>query len=83
MKKVKQSKKRWARTEAQGRSDHYINSWNSRRYHIPSWFIKSFTDSNETIIRKAMHDINSGVDPEDVFIKTRYRAKCSAAWWWL
>jgi hypothetical protein len=83
MKKVKQSKKRWARTEAQGRRDYYCQSWNHRFYHIPSWFIKAFTDSNEAIIRKAMHDLNREVNPDEVFIKTRYRAKCSAAWWWL
>ena len=83
MKKVKQSKKRWARTEAQGRRDYYCQSWHYRRYHIPKWFIESFGEAYEAKVKKSMHDINSGVDPEDVFITNRYRAKCSAAWWWL
>jgi len=82
MKKVKQSKKRWARTEAQGRKDYYC-SWHRRRYHIPAWFMKTFNDANEVFVKRALHDIERGVDPEDVFIKTRYRAKASAAWWWL
>lgn len=83
MEKVKQSKKKWARTEAQGRRDHYPNSWKAKRYHIPRWYIQQFTNSNEAQIRKSMRDLNSGVDPDEVFIINRYRAKCSAAWWWL
>ena len=82
MKKVKQSKKRWARTEAQGRRDYHNNWWNRRR-HVPTDFVQAFIDLNETLIKKAMHDLNAGVDPDEVFIKTRYRPKCSAAWWWL
>ena len=83
MEKRKQSKKRWAMTEAQGRKDNYCKSWHLRRMHIPKWYIQEHANSHEARTRKAMHDINSGVDPDDVFIETRYRAKCSAAWWWL
>lgn len=83
MKKVKRSKKRWARTEAQGRQDNYCKSWHHRRYHIPKWFIESFGEAYEARTKQALRDINRGYDPDDVFIETRYRAKCAAAWWWI
>lgn len=82
MEKRKQSKKRWARTEAQGRND-YHNHWIKRRNYIPKWFLKTFSDANERKVKMAMHDINSGVEPEDVFFTIRYRVKSTAAWWWL
>jgi hypothetical protein len=83
MKRVKQSKKRWARTEAQGRRDGYCTSWASDRYRVPKDFVQEFINSNEAEIRKSMREINAGIDPEEVFFKVNYMAKCTAEWWWL
>ena len=78
--KKKQSKKRWAWTEAQKRKHWSLNGW---RYDSPpKWYCDVFDHTNNAIVKKAITDIKFGVDPDDVSFSPRYNNNTAKWYWW-
>lgn len=80
MKKKKQSKKRWAWTEAQKRK-HFPKhrNWYSGP---PNWFCKLLEKSDKSKCQKALLELKNGGDPEDFIFNPKYKGS-SAKWlWW-
>jgi hypothetical protein len=82
MKKVKQSKKRWAWTEAQ------IRRKNSEKYRsanwcsVPAWFRREMNKQNKAKERMDVQKIKKGMSEEEVDFSPRHHPK-SAGWlWW-
>ena len=80
--KKKQSKKRWAWTEAQKRKHWSVTaSW---RYYDspPRWFCKIFDNHDKRRCQKALRELKNGGDPEDFIFNPKYNGS-SAKWlWW-
>ena len=79
MKKVKQSKKRWAWTEAQKRKHWTQNHWTYDS--PPKWCCDKFDNANNTIVKKALKDIKFGMEPDDVEFGEKF-VNNSAKWYW-
>ena len=81
MKKVKQSKKRWAWTEAQKR-----NHWSDQKYNwsggVPRWFCRILDKSDKRRCQMALRELKNGADPEEFTFNPKYN-NSSAKWlWW-
>ena len=78
MKKVKQSKKRWAQTEYQIRKDRTTNWYGG----VPKWFCRILDNSEKRKCQKALRELKNGADPEDFVFNPKYNGS-SAKWrWW-
>jgi hypothetical protein len=80
MKKKKQSKKRWAWTEAQVRR-HWSTgkTWGSG---IPRWFCRILDNHDKRRCQMALRELKNGGDPEDFVFNPKYNGS-SAKWlWW-
>lgn len=68
MNKKKQSKKRWAWTEAQKRKDQSSSSgWQS----VPTFICRIEHRENKTYVKKYLHKIKLGFDPDYEEIKIK------------
>lgn len=79
MKKQKQSKKRWAWTEAQLRKD---QSNSSGWYSVPSWICRIEHRENRTYVKKYLHKIKLGCDPDFEEIKIKNQSSSAGYNWW-
>lgn len=81
MKKKKQSKKRWAWTEAQVRK-HWSDQRHSWSGGVPRWFCKIIDNSDKRRCQMALRELKNGGDPEDFIFNPKYNGS-SAKWlWW-
>jgi hypothetical protein len=80
MKKKKQSKKRWAWTEAQVRRHWSVNKkWGGG---VPRWFCRIIDNHDKRRCQKALRELKHGGDPEDFIFNPKYNGR-SAQWlWW-
>lgn len=77
--KKKQSKKRWAWTEAQRRKEWSENEF--CRKSPPHWFTKILDNSDKRRLQKYLKEVKWGNDPDDVFYNPKYN-NSSAKWLW-
>jgi len=81
MQKKKQSKKRWAWTEAQKRK-HFSKNMRCCSGGVPKWFCKTLRKHDKIRCKKVLHDLTKGADPEDFTFNPKYN-ESSAKWlWW-
>jgi hypothetical protein len=80
MKKVKQSKKRWAWTEAQKRKSR--NSYHHWPKSAPSWYCKEYDNREKTFAKNQLHKVLRGYHPDDLSLWKRYSHRYSATWMW-
>lgn len=78
---MKQSKKRWAWTEAQKRKHWSINYHGNFSGGAPKWFCKIFHNSDKRRLQKYLLEVKHGADPDDVVYNPRYNNK-GAKWYW-
>ena len=76
MEKKKQSKKRWAWTEAQKRKSYNHDYW----YTPPKWFRKDYHAGNRAYERSLLNKIKNG-EYSDSYITTKFHSS-SAKWDW-
>ena len=81
MKKKKQSKKKWAWTEAQKRKHWSLN--------LPSWsrgptreFIVEYHRANRAYEKAMINKIINGYLDEDSYIGIKYHPSCAKWFWW-
>ena len=78
MKKVKQSKKRWAQTEYQIRKDRSKNCYSG----VPKWFCRILDNSDKRRLQMYLRKIKQGADPDEEVYNIKYNSS-SAKWlWW-
>lgn len=78
MKKVKQSKKRWAWTESQKRNHYSLKHQDS----VPNWFCKFEHKENKTYVKRYLHKVKNGYDVDYLELKIKNQDS-SAGWnWW-
>ena len=79
MKKVKQSKKRWAWTEAQKRK-----KWSLLRGRMgpPSWYCKFYHIENKTGEKQFIHKIKNGFDADYLEMKIKNQSSSAGYSWW-
>jgi len=79
--KKKQSKKRWAWTEAQRRK-HWSQSHWSRGGGVPRWFCKIIDNGDKRRCQIALRELKNGGDSENFIFNPKYNGS-SAKWlWW-
>jgi hypothetical protein len=76
MKKVKQSKKRWAWTKAQQRKSYNHDYW----YTPPKWFREGYHAGNRQYEKSLLIKIKNG-DYSDSYFTTKFHSS-SAKWDW-
>lgn len=81
MQKKKQSKKRWAWTEAQKRKHFTKSNMRCCSGGAPKWFCKTFRKYDKNRCKKALHELIKGADPEDFIFNPKYN-ESSAKWFW-
>jgi hypothetical protein len=76
--KQKQSKKRWAWTEAQKRKH-----WSTQFYDAPpSWFCRIIDNEDKRRCQMALRELKNGNDPEEFIFNPKNNGS-SAKWlWW-
>lgn len=77
MEKKKQSKKRWAWTEAQIRRYWSRGSW----YTPPAWFRREYHAANRAFEKAMLNKIKNGYLDNDSYIGTKHHSS-SAKWDW-
>jgi len=78
--KIKQSKKRWAWTEAQKRKHWSLNCWGYES--PPNWFCKIIDNEDKRKLQIALRELENGKDPEEFIFNPRNNGS-SAKWlWW-
>lgn len=79
MKKVKQSKKRWAWTEAQRRKHQTSNpGW----YSVPKWYCRLLHKENKSCERTYIDKIMKGEDPYIIELKIKNQRSSAGYDWW-
>jgi len=80
MKKIKQSKKQWAWTEAQKRN--HFGGRNRWAQNMPKSFYRQFPLYKEKESKRAIFEIMRGVFPDDVDFGTDRKRLKPWYWWW-
>lgn len=80
--KKKQSKKRWAWTEAQKRKHWSLNDGSGWSIGPPSWYCRPYHRSNKVREKVYLHKIMKGLDPDELVLNPKHHHR-SAGWdWW-
>ena len=78
--KQKQSKKRWAWTEAQLRKTrskgHYFYGG------VPRWYCKTFDKQRKHKCKVALKQVMLGADPDDYYFQTQNHRHMALWYWW-
>ena len=81
MKKVKQSKKHWALTDAQKRRD-----WNRGRKtfgtSVPKWYRDVWGKKYRNIANRSLQKVKLGEDPDTLDFKTVNHRHVALWYWW-
>jgi hypothetical protein len=79
MEKRKQSKKRWAWTEAQRRKHQTSNpGW----YSVPKWYCRLLNKENKACEKAYLKKIMKGDDPDFVELEIKNQASSAGYSWW-
>lgn len=81
MRKVKQSKKYWALTEAQKRKDR------TKKFHYysnkcPRWFCRTFHKKYKSISNNSLLKVKRGFDPYNLDYKTLNHKHIAKGYWY-
>ena len=79
MEKIKQSKKRWAWTEAQKRKHHPFSKWSCG---APKWYCKTFHKKYKNIAKKSLHKVKREYDPDTLDYRTHNHRNIAKWYWW-
>jgi len=78
MKKIKQSKKRWAWTEAQKRKH-----WSDKRFgSVPKYFCKNLHKENKTCEKEYLQKIKRGFDSDLLELKIKNQQSSAGYIYW-
>jgi hypothetical protein len=78
MKKVKQSKKRWAWTESQKRKHYSLKRYES----VPKMFIRFEHKENKTYEKIYLHKVKNGYDVDYLELKIKNQVSSAGYNWW-
>ncbi len=81
MKKVKQSKKRWAWTEAQKRK-HRTCGWTRYGSGVPKWFCREFSQKWKNSCNANLKKVKLGEDPDNLYFYTHNHKNIAKGYWW-
>lgn len=80
MKKEKQSKKRWAWTEAQKRKHFSARCWNDKT--PPSWYCNVYNRKNRNKSKRTLYKVINGWDIDYLDFSPQYHHRCAGWFWW-